>query len=188
MAADLPGTDPKALWRDQEQESDPVTLDQIHTMVRRYDSRAQRAAVVIPAILLLVGFVGGVTWIRANDLAGHVMAVALVLGEATTFFIVRRMLYLPRDPAEPAGVYLHRRLLRRLAYLKGRWMIAVAPLVPAMVLAQYFVLTHGHRSLLLRASPTLIVIAAIVLVRLLGRDRTRKVRALIDELEGLMRR
>lgn len=165
-----------------------MTLDQIHTLVRRYDQRARRASVVIPAILLLAGFVGGVMWIKANDLLGHMMAIALVLGEATTFFIVRRMLYLPRDPAEPAGVYLHRRLLRRLDYLKGRWMIAAAPLLPAILLAQYIALVRGHGTLLLRTSPTLIVIAAAAFVRLAGRGRTRRIRALIADLEGLMRR
>jgi hypothetical protein len=182
------GSDPKSLWKDQDRESDPVSLDQIHGMLRRYDQRAQRAAIVIPAILLVVGIEGGVTWMKAHDWVGQVLAVALVLGEATTFYLARRMLFEPRDPAEPAGVYLHRRLLRRLDYLKGRWLIAAAPLLPAMLMAQWVALGHSERPLWLRLSPSLIIVACVVFVRVMGRNRKRRVLALIEELETLMGR
>lgn len=52
-------------------------------------------------------------------------------------------------------------------------------------LAQYVALAQSRGPLLLRVSPTLIVIACAALVRLAGRGRTRRVRALIAELEGL---
>ncbi len=136
MAADLPGPDPKSLWQDQEQERDPVTLDQIHTMVRRYDGRTRRAILAFPIILMAAAFVCGELWIKARgDPQGQALAVITLLGEATTAYIAWRMLYPARDPTEPAGAYLHRRLQRRLAYLKGRWMIAAAPLIPSIVLA-----------------------------------------------------
>ena len=52
MAADLSGPDPKALWKEQEQETDPMTLEQIHALVRQYDNqdrRRQRSAIPIGA-------------------------------------------------------------------------------------------------------------------------------------------
>ena len=188
MAADLPGQDPKTLWQDQEAEADPVTLDQIHAMVRRYDGRARRAMLAFPIILMAAAFVSGELWIKAPDNIGRAVALATLLGEAATAYIVWRMLYPARDPTEPAGDYLHRRLVRRLAYLKGRWMIAAAPLIPAMVLAQYFTLTHGDRPWWLRIAPVLILIAALAVVWLRVRGRSRRIRAQLDELEGLMGR
>jgi hypothetical protein len=188
MAADLPGPDPKALWRDQDQEADPVTLDQIHAMVRRYDSRTRRAILAFPIILMAAAFVSGELWIKARDPMGQVLAVVTLLGEAATAYIVWRMLYPARDPAEPAGAYLHRRLLRRLAYLKGRWMLAAAPLIPSLVLAQYYALTHGQRPWPVRVAPLVILIAVMAFIRWRLRGRRRRLEAQIDDLEGLMRR
>jgi hypothetical protein len=188
MAADRPGPDPKALWRDQEQEADPVTLDQIHAMVRRYDGRTRRAILAFPIILMAAAFVSGQLWMKTLDPLGHVLAIVTIAGEAATAYIVWRMLYPARDPAEPAGAYLHRRLLRRLAYLKGRWMIAAAPLIPALVLAQYYALTHGHRPWPARVAPLVILIAAMAFIRWRVRGRRRRIEVQIDELEGLMRR
>jgi len=188
MTTDPSGPDPKSLWMEQDKEPDAVSLEQIHALIRRYDRRARRAVVAIPAILIAAGFVGGQLWIKAHDWIGYALALALVLGEAATFYIVWRMLYQPRDPAEPAGVYLHRKLLRRLDYLKGRWLLAAAPLLPALVLAQYVALAAGHRPLWLGLSPSLMVIACVAFIRLAGRGRQRRVRALIDELEALMGR
>lgn len=188
MAADLSGPDPKALWRDQDEEADPVTLDQIHTMVRRYDLRTRRAILAFPIILMAAAFVSGELWMKARDPLGHALAVVTLLGEAATAYIAWRMLYPARDPTEPAGAYLHRRLLRRLAYLKGRWMLAAAPLIPSIVLAQYFSFTHGRAPLLGRAAPLLILVATIAFIRWRLRGRRRRLEVQIDELEGLMRR
>ena len=188
MAVDLPGPDPKALWREQDQEADPVTLDQIHTMVRRYDRRTRRAVIVIPIILMAVAFVGGVAWIRARDLTGHVFAIAFVLGEAATFLIAWRMLHLARDAAEPAGAYLHRRLKRRLRYLKGGWLLAAAPLVPPLVMATYLALAHGRGPFLMRAAPALLMVVWVALMLTRVQRSIRKTKIQLDELEGLMRR
>ena len=188
MAADLPGPDPKALWRDQAQETDPVTLDQIHAMVRRYDRRTQRAVMVFPVLLVIVGFFGGEAWIKARDALGHALAVAFVLGEASACFIMWRTLYPARDAAEPAGAYLRRRLLRRLGYLRGGWMLAVLPLIPAVVLGQYFRFTYVHGPWLTRAWPLILFVAVLAFALARFRTRARKLQAELDELEGLIRR
>jgi hypothetical protein len=188
VAADLSGPDPKTLWQDQEEEAQPVTLDQIHAMIRRYDMRTRRAVLAFPIILMAAAFFSGQLWIKSRDALGHVLAVVTMLGEAATAYIVWRMLYPSRDPAEPAGAYLHRRLLRRLAYLKGRWMLAAAPLLPSMVLALYVALTRGHGPLVARAAPFLILIVVVAFIRWRVRGRRRKLEAQLEELEGLMRR
>ncbi|MGZ3371044.1 MAG: hypothetical protein ACXWK1_19010, partial [Caulobacteraceae bacterium] len=153
MAADFSSPDPKALWQDQERETDPITLDQIHAMVRRYDRRTQRTVMVFPVLLVVVGFFGGELWIKAHEVWGRVMAVAFILGETSTCFLVWRMLYPARDAAEPAGAYLRRRLLRRLAYLMGRWIFAVLPRVPAIALSKYLTFTPGRGWWAARATP-----------------------------------
>jgi hypothetical protein len=188
MAAEIAGPDPKALWRDQDRETDSVTLDQIHGMVRRYDQRTRRALLAFPIVLLIVAIVGGETWLKAHDLPGQVMAVAFILGEMATAYIAWRMLYPARDPAEPAGAYLRRRLLRRLGYLRGRWMLAVSPLIPAIVLAQYIRFTHGHGSWLERVAPLLIVVAGVLIILARASRRARRIKAQLDELETLMLR
>jgi hypothetical protein len=188
MAADPSGPDPKSLWQDQERETDPVTLDQIHAMVRRWDQRTRRAAVATVVILMFVVLVAAETWNRARDLVGLLYAVTLILGEAATFFLAWKMLYTARDPAEPAGAYLQRRLLLRLKYLNGGWLIAIAPLAPPVILAQYFMLTHNQGPWLQRLAPSLIVIVIVAYVLARVRQRRKQVQSQLDELEGLMGR
>ncbi len=43
MAADFAAPDAKSLWQDQAPDADPVTLDQVHALVRGYDRRARRS-------------------------------------------------------------------------------------------------------------------------------------------------
>jgi hypothetical protein len=185
MAADSAGPDPKSLWQDQEQEADPVTLDQIHALMRQYDSKDRRRLLVFAFVILFVGAVGAWIWTVTHD---AVLTGLLVGGELTTVALAYRWSFVERDPAEPAGEYLRRRLRLRLQYLQGRWLLAVLPLVPCLLWMGWLMYERSQLPLERRLAP--FVILAFCVVWLIGRvrRRARTVKADLDELNGLLER
>ena len=188
MTADSSGPDLKTLWLDQEQETDPVTLEQIHALIRKYDRRTRRTILLFPLALLIIGLAAGRRWTSVHDPLDQTLVVASVLGVAAACFITWRTVYPTRDPAEPGGAYLRRRLQRRLTHLKGGWMIALLPLVPTIVLSEYLAFTHAQGSLWVRGLGILPLVAIAAVVPIRTWAGARKVKAELDELDGLMRR
>ena len=119
MAAEHPGPDPRTLWREQEQETDAVTLDQIHALVSRYDRKMRFFPLIVAVSLVIVGLIGGHQWAGAHDTLDRVLAVLFILGEAGAFIVGYRMAFPRRDPSERFGAYLRRRLQLKLAHLPG---------------------------------------------------------------------
>jgi hypothetical protein len=185
MAAEPRGPDAKSLWRDQEREADPVTLDQIHTLVRRYDAKAKWRAVFLAFALVAIGVVGSASWSRAHD---PVMAVLFFGGELTTCYMAYRLAFPMRDPAEPAGAYLRRRLQLSLGHLQGGWVWALAPLLPCIVWSGYVISQRHDRPLAVRLTPFVFLAAAVTFVAVRARVRARKIKAQLDELDGLLER
>ncbi|MGZ3368783.1 MAG: hypothetical protein ACXWK1_07650, partial [Caulobacteraceae bacterium] len=68
----------------------------------------------------------------------------------------------------------------------GRLIFAVLPLVPAIALSQYLTFTPGRGWWAARATPLMILVAVMVFVLARTRSRARKIKAQLDELEGLM--
>jgi hypothetical protein len=184
MAADLSVLDPKSLWQDQEREADPVTLEQIHALVRRYDSRIRWSGVTLALGLVAVGAAVSAAWTRAHD---PVTTVLVSGGELTTFYLIFRLVFPVRDPAEPAGAYLRRRLQLRLRHLQGGWVWALLPLLPAILWRVYVVSRHTQ-SLPARLAQFAIVGLALIFMAIRTRLRARKVKAQLDELDGLLER
>ena len=187
MAADSSGPDPKALWKDQEQEADAVTLDQVHAMIRRYERRTQRVIVIFPLLLLIAGIVGGQRWERSHDVLGRAEAVIFILGEVGACFLIWRMLYPMRDAAEPAGAYLRRRLVRRLGYMRGGWMIAVSPILPAVFLGAYLAFKYSPAPLPAKVAPFALFAALMVFAAFRMARGAAKVKAQIEELDRLLK-
>lgn len=185
MAVDPTAGDLKTLWQDQERELDPMTLDQIHTLVRRNDRRMQRSGLMLAVTLLLVGAVGMLGWIKNHD---PVLTVLFVGGELTACFLMYRIAFPARDPAEAAGAYLRRRLQGRLDHLQGRWVFALAPLLPVIAWTGYVLSQHHETPLARRLTPFVLLVVTIVFVAFRTRSRARKVKAELDELDSLLRR
>jgi hypothetical protein len=185
MVADPSGPDLKSLWKDQDRDADPVTLEQIHALVRRYDRLSTWRGVYLAFALVVIGAVGSSAWTRAHD---PVMAVLFFGGELTTCYLAYRVTYPFRDPAEPAGAYLRRRLQLRLAYLQGGWAWTALPLLPIMVWGGYGVSQHPHGPFPTRLAPFMLVAVCVVFVAIWARVRARKIKAQLDELDGLLER
>lgn len=183
MAADAVGPDPKSLWQEQEQEADPMTLEQIHAFVRRYDNRSLRVGVALAIALVAIGFVGDNAWNRVHD---PIMTALFVGGELTACLLIYRMVFPRRDPAEPAGAYLRRRLQIRLAHLQGGWVLALAPLLPVIAYTGYVTLQRHGPTLVAKLGPLAIIVAGIAFTAVRARQRARKVKADLDELNGLL--
>ena len=183
MTADLSGPDPKSLWQDQEPEPDPMTLDQIHALVRRYDRKAQRLAAAIAVILVVVGGVTAFLWTRSHD---PVMAVLLLGGESATLFWAWRLNFPDRDPAEPAGAYLRRRLQLKVAHLQGRWLWVVAPLLPVMLWMAHVMYERHQAPVMTRLAPFIFIVVGFALVAVRSGQRARKVKADLEDLNRLL--
>jgi len=186
MAAELPGPDPKSLWKDQEQEAESMTLERIHFLVRRYDGRVRFSIAAMAVILVLVGLLGGQAWIKAHDTVMRVWAILFVFGEVAVCVLAYRIVFPQRDPAEPAGAYLRRRLQIRLGYAEGRWLMVIAPLAPFMLLSVYVDLTRRPGPLGARLASLGVFVAALLIAGLRSRRRIPKLKAQITELDGLL--
>jgi hypothetical protein len=189
MAAEHP--DPKALWLDQEPETDAMTLDQIHSLARRYERKMRFVPLLVGVCLVVVGLIGGDLWSKMHDTLGRASAVLFVLGEATCFILGYRMAFPRRDPAESAGAYLRRRLQLRLANARGGWMMLLTPLLPFLVLTAWNMAGHppprGWR--LVQFAPVAVLAALWLVVFLIQQRRaTRDSKAQLEELDALMRR
>jgi hypothetical protein len=185
MSADLSGPDPKALWKDQEQDADPVTLAQIHALVRRNDARAKRTAIALAVALVLIGAVGAEAFAVRHDLT---MTILFLGGELTTCYLVYRLMFPPRDPAEPAGAYLRRRLQLRLAHLQGGWVWVLLPLAPCIIWVNFVMYQRHQAPLMTRLYPLIIIVLGIVYTAFRAGRRARQVRAELEELDKLLKR
>jgi hypothetical protein len=186
MAADFSGQDPKALWRNQAPEADPVPLERVHAMVRRYERRMRLSVGVLALCLVVVGLLSGQLWAKAHDALMRVLTILFVAGELSVCAISYRVAFPPRDPAEPAGAYLRRRLQIRLDNAKGRWMLMASPLAPFILLSVYVTLTTHRGPVWARLLPYGFVVAVLVFVGVRMRTRIPKLKARLDELDEFL--
>jgi len=183
--------DLKTLWKAQQTETDPMTLEQIHALVGKYDRKMRRTAVAFGVILSVAGALGTVQWMTHSDLLGRTGAVLYVLGMLGACALLARYNFPRRDPAEPASSYLRRRLERQLANLRGGWAVALLPLVPFMIEIVVWMALRGHATsrgpAWTRYLPLAVLAAVWVVVMLLQiRRQTPRIKADLDELDRLM--
>lgn len=188
MAADPQGHDPRTLWRDQDPETDPVTLEQIHDLARKMDRRTRLTPPVMALSLMFVGAMTGFVWIHAHDLLGRAIAILSAAGCLGCYIQIYRLEFPFRDPAEPSSAHLRRRLQRSLAFRTGGWVLAVLPMAPAVLLGAYRTFHHGAGHFWLKAAPFLIFAAAMAFIGVRNRLNAPKTRARLRELDDLMGR
>jgi hypothetical protein len=185
MAADFVGPDPKSLWQDQAPDADPVTLEQIHALVRRYDHRARRMGVILAVMLVAIGGLGALGWVHRHD---PITAVLFVGGELTACYMVWRLTFPTRDPAEPAVAYLRRRMQLKLAHAQGGWVWATLPLLPVILRVGYLTVQRHQASLSAQLAPFVVLAAGVALAAVRTRRRAREIRADLLALDALLER
>jgi hypothetical protein len=193
MAAETPGRDPqrqdpKTLWQDQETETDPMTLDHIHDLARGLDRKTRLTPVVMALGLVLCGFLTARLWAGAHDDLGRAAAILFLLGQLGCGLVIWRVVFPSRDPAEPAGAHLRRRLQRRLSYLRGGLVVALAPLLPFLLIGGYEAFRAGQGPLLAKIAPFVLLAATLVFVLARARVGAEQTRAQLDELNDLLKR
>jgi hypothetical protein len=187
MSADSTGPDPKTLWRHQDQEADPVSLERVHAMIRRYEARMRISIGVFAASLVIIGLLGGELWAKAHDLFGRALAIVFVAGELCVCALSYRIAFPTRDPVEPAGAYLRRRLRIRLRQAQGGWLLIASPLAPFILLALYPALTSNRGPLWARLLPFAVFVVILAFVAWRMRIRATQIQAKIDELDELLK-
>ena len=188
MAADPRGHDPKTLWQDQEPETDPVTLEHIHDLARKLDRRTRFTPVVLGLGLIFIGVVCGYAGITAREPLLRVTAILAAAGALGSYAMIYRMVLPSRDPAEPASTYLRRRLLRKLSYQQGGWMLVLLPILPAILLGAYHALGKAAGHPWVKGGPLLILGAALIVVAVINRMRARRTGNELHEVDDLLKR
>jgi hypothetical protein len=188
MATDVHGRGPKALWQDQEPETDPVTLDHIHDLARKMDRKARFTPALIAVSLVITGLLTGRLWTIARDGPQHVAAILFVAGEMGCFLVIYRSIFPSRDPAMPAGAFLRHRLKRTLYYLRGGWALALLPILPFVLVEAYNIFGNGHGPPWAKLAPFVIFAALAVVVALRARIGAREARAELQDLDALLER
>jgi hypothetical protein len=136
----------KALWQGQPQESDPMSLEHIQAISRRLDRSEHRTGLIMFVTGALVFFVAGQQWQTTVDPLMRAMWALYGLGIAGCFVIHHLMMRLRRDPTEPGGIFLRRRLERSLGLARGKNLLILLPMIPwfIVMIALWFT-GHGQQ-------------------------------------------
>jgi hypothetical protein len=190
--------DLKALWQGQPKESDPMTLEHIQAISRRLDRSEQRTWLIMAAASAVVFFIVGQQWQRWDDVLIRLMWSLWGLGFAGCMVVFHLMTRLRRDPTEPGGVFLQRRIERSLGLARGRNFLGMLPMVPWFIsmLVIGFV-RHGRFSdepppppekAVLYWIPVVLLAAAWLAVMIYWLPRqTRRLRQDLDDLNASMK-
>ena len=178
--------DLRALWQAQEQETDPMTLEQIHALVGKYDRMTRKALWVTPLAIAASSVLCGVLWTQSPDIDVRITLALVFAGTVVTYLMAMRLAFPQRDPAESAGAFLKRRLQAQLRKARGGWLMLLAPLVPGLVACFVVVFRRSHE-VFWAPIPLLAVLApGLLYVILRTRSQGRKIKTDLDELDRLM--
>jgi hypothetical protein len=180
--------DLKTLWQAQEQETDPMTLEQIHALVAKFDRKTRRATIVVPLAMVISTLVLGMCWMSAADTDVRVALALCFVGTTGCCMLAMRLLLLQRDPAESAADFLKRRMQTHLRKAQGGWLLYLAPVVPAMIAVLFVAFRRSHALIWAPLLPLVILAAGLGFVAVRTRLQARKLRADLDELDRLMGR
>jgi hypothetical protein len=186
--------DLKALWQGQPKESDPMSLEHIQAISRRLDRSDQRTTLVMFVTSVVVFFIAGQQWQRAEDVPTRMMWVLWGLGFAGCMVVSHLLMRLRRDPTEPGGVFLRRRLERSLGLARGRNFLVLLPILPWFIwMVVIGVVKHGQMAPQLQhLTPTQValnwvpvVLLAAIWVGVMVFHQPRVIRRLSHDLDDL---
>jgi hypothetical protein len=188
-----PSKDIEKLWRLQEAEVKPVTLDDVRKKAAKFQRRISHrnaieyvaAAVVIPAFAVIA--VAGHGWMIQLGSALVIVAALFVVWQLHRRGAARRM----PDTEGMALVDFHRReLLRQREMFRSAWLWYLAPMVPGMaliLLGRWFQTHSTQRSLQwdhdVIVLAAIVIVLAFVIVRLVHALAVTKLQKQLDDLE-----
>jgi hypothetical protein len=189
VTAEPPTPDLKTLWQDQTQETDPMTLEQVQTLVRRHETMARRGLFVIVGGSALGFFVFGQEWQMFHDPLRRTGVALLAAGIFFAFIRGCLVLFPRRDPIEPAGVFLRRQWQTYLRNARGGWLVQLAALVPGVVVLEIGVLRIPSLvPLWAKVMPLGLMMMALVFVAVQNRRGARRFERELAELDALLKR
>ncbi len=188
MAADPSDQVLKTLWQAQEEETDPMTLEQIHAMVEKFDRRTRRAIMAFPLAIAFSTLLIGVSWARAVDTDVRVALALCFAGTLGCAMLAMRLLLLRRDSVESAADFLRRRMHTHLRKAQGGWLLYLAPVVPGMIAVLFVAVRRSHALVWAPLLPLAILAVGLGFVAVRTRFQARKLKADLDELDRLMGR
>lgn len=161
-----------------------MTLEQIHILARKFDRKARMAALILALALIIVGFVKGLQWQMFDDPLRRIGIALVAIGLPPFVYLTWRVLFPEMDPAEPAGVYLRRRLQRSLANARGGWALTVAPLLPGMLVTLYGGIRYNSGP---QWAPYVVFVGAFVVAFAVTRISARRISAELRRLDALLK-
>jgi hypothetical protein len=189
----------QALWQAQAQESDPMTLENIQAISRRLDRQTQLRTAILFVMVGVAFFITGQGWQGTHDPLTRATFVLYAAGILGCVSVAYRITNLRRDPTEPGGAFLRRRLEHRLGMGGGRGAAMVlAPVAPAVVAMCAVMIRNAGRAqhlrpvtgaqLALNLLPLVLLAAAWAVMLLIIRPRAiRRLRRDLDELNAAMK-
>ncbi|MEO8113051.1 MAG: hypothetical protein ABI655_01635 [Phenylobacterium sp.] len=185
-----PKDDLKALWRDQQTEMQPMSLELIHA--RGFQSGIKRRNLIedVASVIVVAAF----SW-YVFALPSPVLKLASVLVIAGVLVVVRQLhrrgsaLPLPPGASAADSLAFHRaQLVRQRDAVRTVWLWYLAPLVPGMALFQLGIILGPPKAPLAAALISVaLTLAAFALVLILNRRAARRLQRAIDDLDSIGR-
>ena len=189
MTPEQSDQDLKALWRNQQMETGPMSIEQIHA--RAFQSRIQiRNLVEYVASALVLGIFGFYAVIFPHPLM-KLGAVMIMVGTAVMAWQLHRRAsarILPPGAAAGASLSFHRaELVRQRDALRSAFWWYIAPFAPGMMVFVAGMAQARAGASLGHLAPLALLIGAYLAAWLLmNRGAAKRLQAEIDDIDALM--
>jgi len=177
----------ETLWRDQTLEIDTMTLEEIHTLARKFDRKARRVLFLGPAGLAVAAFIYGQMWQMFPDSLSRTGIALTLAGMLACGYLSYSVLFPKRDPAEAAGAYLRRRLQSSLRNARGGWLLSLAALLPGLAILEVVTLRSAHGPIWALLLPQGLFVLAVALFILNARQGARRLEYELEQLDMLLK-
>lgn len=182
--------DLKALWRTQDMETGPMSIEQIHA--RAFQTRVQTRNVVEYVASAFVIAIFGLYAVIFPDLVMKVGAVMVMIGAGVMAWQLHRRASaraLPAGAAAGASLSFHRaELVRQREALRAAAWWYIAPFVPGMaVFIAGMARVRADGSLIPLAPLAVLLAAYLVIWTIVNRRAASRLQAEIEDIDALMR-
>jgi hypothetical protein len=178
--------DIETLWLNQPLENNAMTLEEIHTLAAKFEVKARRVLLIAAAGVAVGAVIYSRLWQMSDNTLSR-MGVALgYVGLLLCGYLSYLVVFPKRDPAEPAGVYLRRRLQSMLRNSRGGWLLSLAVLLPGAAIQQMAALRTSDGPVWSLLVPPLLFIAVVTFIIFTARRGAGKLKRELDQLNMLL--